>query len=104
MRASFEAEKLRSIEEARREAEEEKLRCIEETKRKQWCAKCGQEAMFYCCWNTAYCDYPCQQSHWPMHMRTCSQPPTYTIVSNSGVNSNPEQVMPRLLLSTNSNL
>ncbi|XP_072743147.1 uncharacterized protein Zmynd8 isoform X3 [Anoplolepis gracilipes] len=84
MRASLEAEKLRSLEEARKEAEEEKLRCIEETKRKQWCAKCGREAMFYCCWNTAYCDYPCQQSHWSVHMRTCSQQATYaTVVANS---------------------
>ncbi|EZA57171.1 protein kinase C-binding protein 1 isoform X1 [Ooceraea biroi] len=90
MRASLEAEKLRSIEETRREAEEEKLRCIAETKRKQWCARCGEEARFFCCWNTAYCDYPCQQSHWPTHMRTCSQPPAYR-VSNSGGNSNREE-------------
>ncbi|XP_020297688.1 protein kinase C-binding protein 1 isoform X2 [Pseudomyrmex gracilis] len=73
MRASMEAEKVRLVEETRREGEEEKLRCIEEIKKKQWCAYCGQEAMFYCCWNTAYCDYPCQQSHWPTHMQTCSQ-------------------------------
>ena len=24
------------------------------------------------CWNTAYCDYPCQQAHWPKHMATCA--------------------------------
>lgn len=24
------------------------------------------------CWNTAYCDYPCQQSHWPKHMASCA--------------------------------
>lgn len=98
MRASLEAEKLRSLEEVRKEAEEEKLRCIEETKRKQWCAKCGREAMFYCCWNTAYCDYPCQQSHWSVHMRTCSQKPT--LASTPGANSSAQQVMPRLVLST----
>ncbi|XP_025988553.1 protein kinase C-binding protein 1 isoform X3 [Solenopsis invicta] len=93
MRASLEAEKLRSVEEVRKEVEEDKLRCIEETKRKQWCAKCGQEAMFYCCWNTAYCNYPCQQSHWPTHMRSCSQQPTYnTIVTNSSANLNPQQI------------
>ncbi|XP_011880555.1 PREDICTED: protein kinase C-binding protein 1 [Vollenhovia emeryi] len=85
MRASLEAERLRSVEEVRREVEDEKARCIEETKRKQWCAKCGQEAMFYCCWNTAYCNYPCQQSHWPTHMRTCSQQSGYTTVV-SGAN------------------
>ena len=44
-----------------------------ETKKKQWCANCGKEAVFYCCWNTSYCDYPCQQGHWPQHMTTCSQ-------------------------------
>lgn len=98
MRTSLEAEKLRLIEEVRREAEEVKVRCIEETKQKQWCAKCGREALFYCCWNTAYCDYPCQQSHWPSHMRTCSQQPAYTIVTNSDANTNPQQVMPRLVL------
>ena len=34
---------------------------------------CNKEALFYCCWNTSYCDYPCQQSHWPVHMGTCTQ-------------------------------
>ena len=33
---------------------------IAETKKKQWCANCGKEAIFYCCWNTSYCDFPCQ--------------------------------------------
>lgn len=84
MRASMEAEKMRSIEEVRKEIEDEKIRSVEETKKKQWCAKCGKEAMFYCCWNTAYCNYPCQESHWPTHMRTCSQQSAYaTIVSSS---------------------
>ncbi|XP_077540289.1 zinc finger MYND-type containing 8 isoform X3 [Haemaphysalis longicornis] len=46
---------------------------IAETKRKQWCANCWKEAVFYCCWNTSYCDYPCQQAHWPKHMATCTQ-------------------------------
>lgn len=98
MRASLEAEKLRALEEARKEAEEEKLRCIEETKRKQWCAKCGREALFYCCWNTAYCDYPCQQSHWPIHMETCSQQSSYTTLASSDANSSAQQVMPKLVL------
>ncbi|XP_066601120.1 MYND-type zinc finger-containing chromatin reader ZMYND8 isoform X2 [Prorops nasuta] len=92
MRASLEAERLRAVEETRREAEIERNRAIEETKRKQWCAKCGQEAMFYCCWNTAYCDYPCQQSHWPIHMRTCAQQPSFTtIVTSSTSESNQQQ-------------
>ena len=37
------------------------------------CANCGKEAIFYCCWNTSYCDYPCQESHWPKHMPNCTQ-------------------------------
>ncbi|KAK8760031.1 hypothetical protein V5799_028703 [Amblyomma americanum] len=46
---------------------------ISETKRKQWCANCWKEAVLYCCWNTSYCDYPCQQAHWPKHMSICTQ-------------------------------
>ncbi|XP_060813477.1 MYND-type zinc finger-containing chromatin reader ZMYND8 isoform X1 [Bombus pascuorum] len=92
MKASLEAERLRAVEETRREAEEGMLRCIEEIKRKQWCAMCGREALFYCCWNTAYCDYPCQQSHWSVHMRTCAQQPSFTtIITSSTANSNQQQ-------------
>ena len=36
------------------------------------------QAIFYCCWNTAYCDYPCQQAHWPKHMTTCANANQYT--------------------------
>ncbi|XP_076173037.1 zinc finger MYND-type containing 8 isoform X2 [Ptiloglossa arizonensis] len=101
MQTSLEAERLRAIEEIRRETEEEKLRCIEETKRKQWCAMCWREALFYCCWNTAYCDYSCQQSHWPIHMRTCAQKPSFTtVVTSSPSNSNQQQTMPRLMINT----
>ncbi|KYN22893.1 Protein kinase C-binding protein 1 [Trachymyrmex cornetzi] len=64
MRASMEAEKLRSIEEVRKEIEDEKNRCIEETKKKQWCAKCGQEATFFYGWSIGYCSYLCEISHW----------------------------------------
>ncbi|XP_011050825.1 PREDICTED: protein kinase C-binding protein 1 [Acromyrmex echinatior] len=91
MRASMEAEKLRLIEEVRKKIEDEKNRCIEETKKKQWCAKCGQEAMFYCCWNTAYCNYPCQESHWPIHMRTCSQQSAYATIVSSNANLSSQQ-------------
>ena len=51
----------------------EKQKAIADTKKKQWCANCTKEAIFYCCWNTSYCDYPCQQAHWPSHLTTCSQ-------------------------------
>lgn len=37
------------------------------------CANCWKEAQFYCCWNTSYCGYDCQQAHWPDHMASCTQ-------------------------------
>merc|ERR1719220_1909543 len=73
LRGSMEQDKQRSIADCRKQAEIEKQKVISETKKKQWCANCGKEAIFYCCWNTSYCDYPCQQSHWPTHMSTCAQ-------------------------------
>jgi len=73
MRGSMEQDKQRSISDCRKQAEIEKQKVISETKKKQWCANCGKEAIFYCCWNTSYCDYPCQQSHWPSHMSACAQ-------------------------------
>ncbi|XP_046479068.1 MYND-type zinc finger-containing chromatin reader ZMYND8 isoform X1 [Neodiprion pinetum] len=100
MRASLEAERYRAIEETKREAEEEKLRSIEETKRKQWCALCGNEALFYCCWNTAYCDYPCQQAHWSTHMRTCAQNPPPNTIITATANVSQQQVMPSLVMTS----
>ncbi|XP_033212835.1 protein kinase C-binding protein 1 isoform X2 [Belonocnema kinseyi] len=90
MRASLEAERLRAIAETRKQAEDERLRCVEEIKKKQWCAMCGREALFYCCWNTAYCDYPCQQKHWPSHLSSCAQNPSSgsIVVSTTPVNVN----------------
>ncbi|XP_021928207.1 uncharacterized protein LOC110833911 isoform X4 [Zootermopsis nevadensis] len=73
MRASVESERQRAVAETIRQCELEKQRAVEETKKKQWCTNCGKEALFYCCWNTSYCDYPCQQRHWPQHMSTCAQ-------------------------------
>jgi len=73
MRGSMEQEKQRSIADCRKQSEIDKQKAIAETKKKQWCANCGKEAIFYCCWNTSYCDYPCQQSHWPNHMSSCAQ-------------------------------
>jgi hypothetical protein len=26
-------------------------------KKKQWCYNCEAEAIYWCCWNTAYCRY-----------------------------------------------
>ena len=73
MKTSLEKETQRTVENLKKQAEAEKQKAITETKKKQWCANCTKEAIFYCCWNTSYCDYPCQQAHWPAHMATCAQ-------------------------------
>lgn len=73
MRALFEKEKLRAVAEVRRAAQVELESAIKATKAKQWCANCNQEAQFYCCWNTSYCDYPCQRAHWSQHFNVCTQ-------------------------------
>ncbi|XP_045599040.2 uncharacterized protein [Procambarus clarkii] len=72
-RRQMERQMVERLAEVRRQLEAEKQRAVEETKKKQWCANCGKEALFFCCWNTSYCDYPCQQSHWPQHMSVCGQ-------------------------------
>merc|ERR1711997_763717 len=73
LRQTMEAEKQKVLGDFKKQAEIEKHKAIAETKKKQWCAHCGKEAIFYCCWNTSYCDYPCQQAHWPSHMSSCAQ-------------------------------
>nr|CAH7754918.1 unnamed protein product [Callosobruchus chinensis] len=45
---------------------------ISETKKKQWCYNCEQDAIYHCCWNTAYCSQSCQQQHWQAeHKKVC---------------------------------
>ncbi|XP_072918107.1 MYND-type zinc finger-containing chromatin reader ZMYND8 isoform X12 [Hemitrygon akajei] len=78
MRQSLEQEKDRMVAEMKKQMETEKQQAVDETKKKQWCANCRKEAIFYCCWNTSYCDYPCQQAHWPEHMKSCTQSATAT--------------------------
>ncbi|KAL4648944.1 protein kinase C-binding protein 1-like isoform X8 [Arapaima gigas] len=73
MRQSLEQERERLVAEVRKQMELERQQAVDETKKKQWCASCKKEAIFYCCWNTSYCDYPCQQAHWPEHMKSCTQ-------------------------------
>lgn len=73
MRQSLEQERERLVAEVKKQTEQEKQQAVDETKKKQWCANCRKEAIFYCCWNTSYCDYPCQQAHWPEHMKSCTQ-------------------------------
>merc|ERR1712038_1594228 len=75
--------------ELRQSMEAEKQKAITETKKKQWCANCGKEAIFYCCWNTSYCDYPCQEAHWPSHMSTCAQSQTGQDEDGSSSSGNP---------------
>ncbi|KAL6094131.1 hypothetical protein STEG23_003469 [Scotinomys teguina] len=60
---SLEQERDRLIAEVKKQLELEKQQVVDETQKKQWCANCQKEAIFYCCWNTSYCDYPCQQAH-----------------------------------------
>ncbi|XP_077428634.1 MYND-type zinc finger-containing chromatin reader ZMYND8 isoform X2 [Vanacampus margaritifer] len=76
MRQSLEQEQERLVAEVKKQTELEKQQVVDETKKKQWCANCRKEAIFYCCWNTSYCDYPCQQAHWPEHMKSCTQSAT----------------------------
>ncbi|XP_047203487.1 protein kinase C-binding protein 1 isoform X2 [Girardinichthys multiradiatus] len=76
MRQSLEQERERLMSEMKKQMELEKQQAVDETKKKQWCANCRKEAIFYCCWNTSYCDYPCQQAHWPEHMKSCTQSAT----------------------------
>ncbi|CAB3220870.1 unnamed protein product [Arctia plantaginis] len=73
MRALFEKEKARAVAETRRAAQLEMEAAVKLAKSKQWCANCSQEAQFYCCWNTSYCDYPCQRAHWSQHFNVCAQ-------------------------------
>ncbi|XP_046578558.1 protein kinase C-binding protein 1-like [Haliotis rubra] len=73
MRACWDAEKQRLFKDISKLCEKEKNKAIAEIKKKQWCAQCGKEAIYYCCWNTSYCTYECQQSDWPEHMPSCMQ-------------------------------
>ncbi|CAI5443932.1 unnamed protein product [Caenorhabditis angaria] len=41
------------------------------SKKKQWCWQCENEAIYHCCWNTAYCSVECQQGHWQTHRKFC---------------------------------
>ena len=62
LRQNLKAEEQKVVADIKKQADIEKNRAVAETKKKQWCAHCGKEAIFYCCWNTSYCDYPCQVS------------------------------------------
>ncbi|XP_048005449.1 protein kinase C-binding protein 1-like [Leguminivora glycinivorella] len=99
VRAAMDKEKTRAVAEARRLAHQELEAAVKNAKSKQWCANCSQEAQFYCCWNTSYCDYPCQRAHWGQHYAHCTQqrtnassPPTVTAKSSTNTRTlNSEQ-------------
>lgn len=59
---------------------------ISAIKKKQWCWQCEAEAIYHCCWNTAYCSVECQQAHWPTHRKYCRRkknPPTNSAAAAS---------------------
>ena len=62
-RTAMEADKQKCLSDLKKQCDIEKQKAVAETKKKQWCANCGKEAIFYCCWNTSYCDYPCQVTY-----------------------------------------
>jgi len=35
------------------------------------CWQCEARAIYYCCWNTAYCSVECQHAHWSQHKKYC---------------------------------
>ncbi|KAI4554242.1 hypothetical protein MJG53_019541 [Ovis ammon polii x Ovis aries] len=76
MRQSLEQEWDLLIAEVKKQLELEKQQAVDETKTQQWCANCKKEAIFYCGWNTSYCDYPCQKAHWLEHMKSRTQSAT----------------------------
>lgn len=45
--AAVESDKQKALNDLRRQLEAEKQRAIDEVKKKQWCAQCRQEAIFY---------------------------------------------------------
>uniref|UniRef100_A0A8C9ZX82 Zinc finger MYND-type containing 8 n=1 Tax=Sander lucioperca TaxID=283035 RepID=A0A8C9ZX82_SANLU len=89
MRQSLEQERERMVTEVKKQMELEKQQAVDETKKKQWCANCRKEAIFYCCWNTSYCDYPCQQAHWPEHMKSCTQSGNGTVHGPNSLRDTP---------------
>ncbi|XP_076457219.1 uncharacterized protein LOC143291271 [Babylonia areolata] len=73
MKACWEAEMSKALQDLRNKLAKEKQEAVMETKKKQWCASCWKEALYYCCWNTSYCSYTCQQAHWSLHQQHCRQ-------------------------------
>ena len=60
---------------AKDEAQKTVQEAVRLTKKKQWCANCGNEAFYPCCWNTSYCTLECQKAHWCTHKFHCMRVP-----------------------------
>ncbi|XP_034938156.1 zinc finger MYND domain-containing protein 11 isoform X2 [Chelonus insularis] len=79
LRRELELDKCRELERLQaehakelRQLTEKHQQVISEIKKKQWCYNCETEAIYHCCWNTAYCSTDCQQVHWQReHKRVC---------------------------------
>ncbi|XP_034192397.1 zinc finger MYND domain-containing protein 11 isoform X1 [Osmia lignaria lignaria] len=79
LRRELELEKCKELEKLQAEHAKElrqltdrHQQIISEIKKKQWCYNCEAEAIYHCCWNTAYCSTDCQQVHWQReHKRVC---------------------------------
>uniref|UniRef100_A0AC35UA35 MYND-type domain-containing protein n=1 Tax=Rhabditophanes sp. KR3021 TaxID=114890 RepID=A0AC35UA35_9BILA len=70
-RAEWERNHAIRLQDALKEHQEKHEREIRALKKKQWCYQCETEAIYHCCWNTAYCSVECQQNHWNQHRRAC---------------------------------
>ncbi|EFN80838.1 Zinc finger MYND domain-containing protein 11 [Harpegnathos saltator] len=79
LRRELELDKCRELERLQaeyrkelRQMEQRHKQAISDIKKKQWCYNCENEAIYHCCWNTAYCSTDCQQIHWQReHKRVC---------------------------------
>ncbi|XP_043285659.1 zinc finger MYND domain-containing protein 11 isoform X2 [Venturia canescens] len=79
LRRELELDKCRELERLQaehakemRQLTDKHQQVISEIKKKQWCYNCETEAIYHCCWNTAYCSTDCQQVHWQReHKRVC---------------------------------
>ncbi|VDD86869.1 unnamed protein product [Enterobius vermicularis] len=70
-RAELEQKYRESLDAELSKMEEKHQKEVSALKKKQWCWQCEQEAIYHCCWNTAYCSVQCQQNHWPAHRKYC---------------------------------
>ncbi|CAJ0951430.1 unnamed protein product, partial [Mesorhabditis belari] len=70
-RAELEAKYRESLKMEITKLQEKHKRDLSTIKKKQWCWQCENEAIYHCCWNTAYCSVQCQQSHWATHRKYC---------------------------------